>query len=131
MIMYRDFGAVDTQTIPAGATNDQIESAYQPMDEEADQFEFQIIMAVQQLLKLMGIEDTPQFKRNRTSNVKETVEALMLVAQFMDRESVLSHVPFITVDEKEALMQRQDAESAARFAVTDEPDEPEETDDVA
>ena len=115
--MYRDFGAVDTSTIPAGATNDQIESAYQPMDEEADQFEVQAIKASQQLLRLKGIEDTPQFKRNRTSNVKETVEAVMLLAAYLDPEAVLDHVQFITVDEKERILEHMDAVNAARLTV--------------
>jgi len=113
--MYRDFGAVDTSSINAGATNDEIDAAYQPLDEEADLFEVQVIDAVQQLLALMGIEDTPQFKRNRVSNVKETVDAVMNCASYLDHEAVLDHLPFITVDEKGAILQRMDMQNAARL----------------
>ena len=71
--IYEDFGALDVHTVAAGATNDHIDAAYQPMDEEADDFEYQIIKFVRQVLKLMDIDDTPQFKRNRISNQKEQV----------------------------------------------------------
>lgn len=113
--MFRDFGAVDTSTIPAGATNDQIESAFQPLDEEADMFETQIIESVQQLLAQMDIEDTPQFKRNRTTNVNETVDAVMKCNAYLDAEAVLDHIPFITVDEKDSILQRMDVQNAARL----------------
>ena len=113
--MYSDFGAVDTSRIPAGATNDQIESAFLPLDEEADLFEVQVIEAVQQLLKLMGIEDTPQFKRNRTTNITEIVDAVMKCASYLDPEAVLNHIPFITVDERDAILQRTDAQNAGRL----------------
>lgn len=115
--MYRDFGALDEQSISAGSTNDHIDAAYQPLDEEADQFEVQVIKAIQQQLALMGIEATPSFKRNRVSNVKETVEAVMLCANYLDPEAVLSHIPFITVDEKAAILQRMDNENAERLAL--------------
>ena len=113
--MYRDFGAVDTDSINAGATNDEIDAAYQPMDEEADLFEMQAVKAIQQLLRLEGIEDTPQFKRNRVTNVKETVDAVMNCASYLDPEAVLDHIPFITVDEKAGILQRMDSMNAARL----------------
>lgn len=114
--MYRDFGGLDVHSLAAGSTNDHIDAAYQPMDEEADQFEMQVIQALQQVLKTMGIEDaTPKFKRNRVSNVKETVEAVMLCAAYLDPEAVLDHLPFITVDEKTALLQRLDEQNAGRL----------------
>lgn len=113
--MYQDFGALDVHSLSAGSTNDHIDAAYQPLDEEADQFEVQVIHAIQQQLALLGISATPTFKRNRISNVKETVEAVMLVANYLDDEAVLSHVPFITVDEKAAILQRLDSENASRL----------------
>ena len=46
--IYEDFGGLDVHTVAAGATNDHIDAAYQPMDEEADAFEYQIIDYIQQ-----------------------------------------------------------------------------------
>ena len=105
--IYEGFGALDVHAVAAGATNDHIDAAYQPMDEEADDFEFQVIEAVQQVLALLGIEDTPRFKRNRVSNMKERIEAVMLEAEALDDETVLELLPNITVDMKEAILTRR------------------------
>lgn len=105
--IYEGFGALDVHAVAAGATNDHIDAAYQPMDEEADDFEYQVIEAVQGILKLMGIEDTPLFKRNRIGNLKEQVEAVMLERDYLDDEAVLELLPNITVDMKEGIMARK------------------------
>ena len=112
--IYEDFGALDVHAIAAGSTNDHIDAAYQPMDEQADDFEFQVIEAVQSVLRLMGIEDTPIFKRNRISNVKEQVEAAMLMAGALDQETVIDLLP-ITVDQKAGALARLDRETYERL----------------
>ena len=108
--IYEDFGALDVHTVAAGATNDHIDAAYQPMDENADDFEYQVIEFVQQILKLVGIEDTPIFKRNRISNQKEQTDMVMEAAQYLDDETVLRKLPFITVDEIPDILARKTAE---------------------
>ena len=115
--MYRDFGAMDVRDLTAGATNDHIDAAYQALDEEADQLELQVIEAVRQQLKLMGIDDTPRFSRSKAKNITELTNAVMASAQYLDAEAVLDHLPFITVDEKDAILQRMDAEDARRLRV--------------
>lgn len=113
--IYEDFGALDVHTVAAGATNDHIEAAYQPMDEEADDFEYQVIQYVRQILALIGIEDTPQFKRNRVSNQYEQTQMVMLAAEYLDEESVLNLLPFVTVDKIQSIIAAKDKESAERF----------------
>jgi len=113
--IYEDFGALDVHTVAAGATNDHIDAAYQPMDEEADDFEYQIIKCVRQILKLNGIDDTPQFKRNRISNQKEQVDMIMSCANYLDDETVLSKLPFVTVDEIQDILKKKEMEDAARI----------------
>lgn len=112
--IYEDFGALDVHTVAAGATNDHIDAAYQPMDEEADDFEYQIIEFTQQILALMGIEDTPVFKRNRISNQKEQVDMIMLEAEYLDAETILKKLPNITVDEISKILAKRDEEDMAR-----------------
>ncbi len=113
--LYEDFGGLDVHTIAAGATNDHIDAAYQPMDEEADDFEYQVIEFVQQILNLMGIEDTPQFKRNRISNQKEQTEMILSAADYLDDETILNKLPFISVDEVAEIMLRLEQDSEDRF----------------
>lgn len=113
--IYEDFGALDVHTVAAGATNDHIDAAYQPMDEEADDFEFQIIEFLQALLELQGIDDTPVFKRNRISNQTEQTQMVLSAADYLDDETILSKLPFISVDEISSILAKKDAESEARF----------------
>lgn len=109
--IYEDFGGLDVHTVAAGATNDHIDAAYQPLDENADDFEYQIIKFVQQILSLIGVEDIPVFKRNRISNQMEQTQMIMLAAQLLDEETVLQKLPFISVDEVAKIMARKDAET--------------------
>lgn len=116
--IYEDFGALDVHTVAAGATNDHIDAAYQPMDENADDFEGQVIKAVQRLGVLVGMSEEdaiPTFKRNRISNQKEQVEMLMLEAQYLDEETILNKLPNITVDEVQEILKRKDAEDQQRM----------------
>lgn len=113
--IYEDFGGLDVHTIAAGATNDHIDAAYQPMDEEADDFEYQIIEFIDRLLELLGTEDTPIFKRNRISNQKEQTEMVLSAADYLDTQTILSKLPFVTVDEVAEILARKDAEAADRF----------------
>lgn len=113
--IYEDFGGLDVHTIAAGATNDHIDAAYQPMDEEADDLEYQIHEFIQQLLDLMGIEDTPIFKRNRISNQKEQTDMVLSAAEYLDDETILSKLPFITVDEIYSILANKDEEDKEMF----------------
>lgn len=106
--IYEDFGGLDVHTVAAGATNDHIDAAYQPMDEEADDFEFQVIKFVQRLLALIGIDDVPQFKRNRISNQPEQTDMILSAADHLDDETILSKLPFITVDEVSKILAKKD-----------------------
>lgn len=113
--MYENFGGFDVHTVEAGATNDHIEAAYWPMDEEADSFEAQLITSIRMILAMMGIDDVPLFQRNRVSNQKEQTEMVMLAAAQLDRQTILEKLPFITVDEVDGIMARTDAETFGRF----------------
>ena len=113
--LYEDYGAIDVHTIAAGATNDHIDAAYQSMDDEADDFEYQIIQAVQGVLALMGIKDTPIFKRNKVSNQKEQTETVMLTADHLDEETLLKKLPFLTPDEVMEVMARKLEEGSVTF----------------
>lgn len=127
--IYEDFGGLDVHTIAAGATNDHIDAAYQPLDENADDFEFQVIEAVQKMLGLIGVEDTPRFKRNRISNQREQVEILVMEAGVvdMDDETLLEKFPNFTPEEVKKTMERIIANGARR--VTREPTEGNEPQD--
>ena len=113
--IYEDFGGLDVHTVAAGATNDHIDAAYQPLDEEADDFEYQVIACVQQILALIGIEDTPIFKRNRISNQHDQTEMVLSAAQYLDETTILNKLPFISPDEVQQILTRKDIEDKERM----------------
>ena len=131
--MYEKYGGFDVHTIEAGATNDHIEAGYWPMDEEADDFEYEIIDFVQSILEMMGETEgtTPIFKRNRVSNQKEQTEMVVAAAPYLDDQTILEKLPFVSVDEVDDILARKDGESFSRFEdmQTDEEEEEEEEED--
>lgn len=119
--IYEDFGALDVHTVAAGATNDHIAAAYQPMDLRADDFEYQVIEVVEQLLEFAGITGeaaTPIFKRNRIANEREQAEMILNAAQYLDDETVLKKLPFITPDEVEEILKRKADMDVERLLAT-------------
>lgn len=108
--IYEDYGALDVHQVSADSTNDHLEAAYQPLDENADDFEARIIEFVQSLGQLIGLSEeaaTPVFKRNRISNHREMVEMLTMAAEWLDEETIISKLPFVTVDEVKGILDRR------------------------
>ena len=127
--MYENWGGFDVHTIEAGSTNDHIDAGYWPMDEEADDFEYEVIDFVQAIVEMItGKEDeTPIFKRNRVSNQKEQTDMVISAANYLDRQTILEKLPWISVDEVDDILARVDGESYNRFEdMQTEPDEEEE-----
>lgn len=119
--IYEDFGGLDVHTIAAGATNDHIDAAYQPLDENADDFEMQIIDCVQKIGGVLGIapdDCVPIFKRNRISNQLEQMQILSMAAQWIDEETIIGKIPCITVDEVPKILERKAAEDAERMPLS-------------
>lgn len=117
--IYEDFGGLDVHNISAAAkTTVEINAAYQPLDENADDFEYHLIECVQQIGNLIGIDEdtaTPLFKRNRLSNQLEQVQMLSMEAVWLDEKTLLGKLPNISVDEVADILVRKDAEDQKRL----------------
>lgn len=118
--LYEDYGALDVHTVSAGDTNDHVEAAYQPMDEEADDFEYEAIKCIRGILAILGIDAVPQFNRNRISNMMERTQMVMLTASVLDRDTLVKHLPFITPDEYANILSNTQEEEVDRFNGDDE-----------
>ena len=118
--IYEDFGALDVHTIAASATNDHIDAAYQPLDENAADFEHWVGDAVSSLLSLQGIDDTPVFRRDRISNQMQQVQMLMLEAPYLDDATLIRKLPNVAPDEYQAIMENRDVEAMARIGIASE-----------
>lgn len=115
--IYDDFGALDVHTISAYSTNDHVDAAYQPMDENADDFEHWVGDAIEQLLLLQGIEDRPVFVRNKISNQKSQIEMVLEEAPYLDRATILRKLPNITYDEAQAILSSDEVLLAKQVAL--------------
>ena len=111
--IYEDYGGLDVHTVAAGATNDHIDAAYQACDEEADDFEYQCIKAIRGILNILGVDDTPIFHRNRLSNLMEQTQMVMMAANYLDDETIIRKLPFITPDEVDGILERKDEKDQA------------------
>ena len=121
--IYEDFGGLDVHTIAAGATNDHIDAAYQPLDENADDFEYQVIQFCQGIGALQGIakaDCTPQFKRNRVSNHMEQTTMILAAATYLDDETILKHLPFISNEEVDEILKRRENADVERYRAQEE-----------
>lgn len=121
--IYDDFGAFDVRGFASGAkTATEIDAAYQPLDENADDFEAQIIEFVQTLGALIGIPEEdcmPLFKRNRVSNAIEQIQALAM-ADWLDEETKIRNTPLVSVDEQEEVLRRMSEAAVVRLTDGDE-----------
>ena len=118
--LYRDFMALDVEAISAGnVTATQIDAAYEPVNEKADEFEFCVIDFIQGILSIIGIEDNPTFTRSKISNQSEYVTMILQCGEYLDDETILELLPFITPEMKEIVKQRRIGEESARFQLVD------------
>jgi hypothetical protein len=122
--IYEDFGGLDVHTVAAGATNDHIEAAYQPMDDKCGDFEYFLIDAVQSILSLAGIDDEPSFRYNRIANQTEETNMVMSAAAILGDELTLKKLPFLTPEEVEDRIRDMGDEAMNRY----NPQEPHQVD---
>lgn len=125
--IYESFGALDVHSVSANSTNDHLDAAYQPMDENADDFEMQIIGFVQALGEMLGLnrqDCIPLFKRNRIVNQKEVCEMILSAAEYLDEETILKKLPFLTVDEVKDIIKRKEKEDLDRGGLKQIPNPP-------
>lgn len=126
--LYKDAMALDTEAIATGNTvATAIRAAYEPLNNKTDDFEYCVIEFIQGILALAGIDDNPTFKRSTIINQMEETTMVLAAAQYLDTETILKHLPFLSIDELPSILDNLTREEANRFA-QDNGDE--EEDDV-
>ena len=115
--LYKDFMALKVEDIPAGATNDQIQAAYEPINQKTDQFEYQVTEFINGILTLAGIEDEPTYTRSQMSNQSELLEMVLQCAEYLDDEYVTTKILTLLgdADKAQEVLKRKDAEAADRY----------------
>lgn len=121
--LYEDAQIVNVKELAAGSkTATEIRAAYQPMDDKCGDFEYQIREFIRKLFALIGIEDEPSFKWNRIANQTEETNMVLAAANYLDDESVLKHLPWLTPEEVGEILKRRDAEDTERLNEQEEQD---------
>lgn len=118
--IYDDYMALNVAGITAGAqTATAIQAAYEPFDNKADRFEACASNFVRGLLALAGVDDVPTYKRTRMVAMTEMTNAIMAAASYLDDQTVLEHLPFLSIDEVPNIMARKAAEQMSIDSMTD------------
>lgn len=113
--LYRDFQMLDVTKLQGGQkTATEITAAYQPMDNKVDQFEYCVIDFLQALFKIVGIEDEPSFTRSKVTNQLEQTQMVLLAANYLDDETILNKLPWLTQEEVTEILKRKAAEDIER-----------------
>lgn len=113
--LYRDFQMLDVTKLQGGQkTATEITAAYQPMDNKADQFEYCVIDFLQALFKIVGIEDEPSFTRSKVTNQLEQTQMVLLAANYLDDETILNKLPWLTQEEVAEILKRKATEDIER-----------------
>lgn len=125
--LIKDAMALDTDAIASGNTvATAIRAAYEPLNQKTDDFEYCVIEFIQGILELAGIEDDPTFKRSVIVNQTEETQMVLSAAQYLDDETILQHLPFISTDEIPDILDKRVKEEASRFVDDAEEDTTEE-----
>ena len=113
--LYRDFQMLDVTKLQGGQkTATEINAAYQPMDNKVDQFEYCVIDFLQALFKIVGIEDEPSFTRSKVTNQLEQTQMVLLAANYLDDETILNKLTWLTQEEVAEILRRKAAEDIER-----------------
>lgn len=119
--LYKDFMALDVEQIAAGnVTATQIEAAYEPLNEKTDEFELCLHEFIDGILTVAEIEDTATFKRSQISNMSELTTMILQSAEYLDDETVLRKLPFLSEDEIDGILQRKVTEEIDRYSSIEE-----------
>ena len=115
--LFKDFMALKVDDISAGATNDQIQAAYEPLNQRTDKFEYCVTQFVKGILELAGIDDEPTYTRSQMSNRAETLEMVLQAAEYLDDEYVVTKILtlFGDADKVQEVLKRKDAAAIDRF----------------
>lgn len=117
--LYADAQVLNVVELSAGSkTATEINAAYTPMDLRTDQFEYCVRDFLSGLFAIVGITAEPSFKRNRIQNELEGTQMVLMAAQYLDDETLLNKLPWLTPEEVEQVLDRRDEADSKRLGVT-------------
>ena len=116
--MYRDAMAFNPNEVISGAnTATQIKAGYEAPDDDADEFEYQLIEFLHGILTLAGIDDKPTFTRSRIVNTQEEITTLLQAGEYLPADYITEKVLTLLgdVDKTEEIITMIDEENVRRL----------------
>lgn len=126
--MYRDYMALDVQNIQSGAvTATQIDAAYDNPNQKADEFELNVTDFVQELLRLIGIDDEVTFTRSVIVNKSEMITNLVQASGVLPEEYIAGKLIEILgdIDKKDEILEQIEQDELERYKKNPEPEQEE------
>lgn len=117
--LFDDFMALDVSILSAGSvTATQIISAYEPLNQKTDGFEFNTTEFVKGILAIANIEDEPSYTRSQMSNQTEIISNVLQAAEYLDSEYITQKILTVLgdADKVEEIMKRLQAEEIDRYS---------------
>lgn len=114
--LFHDFMALNVEDLSANATNDQIQAAYEPLNQKTDKTEYQVTEFILGILRVAGIDDEPTYTRSQMSNRKETLDMVIQAAEYLDEEYVTEKILTLLgdMDKIDEVKRRKTAEESSR-----------------
>ena len=112
--------ALKVDNISAGATNDQIQAAYEPLNQKTDDFEYCVTDFIEGILALVGVDDAPTYTRSQMSNRAEVVEIINTSAETLPDEYRTKKILEVLgdADKFEEIMNQKASEEIGRYGTT-------------
>ena len=124
--LAKDFMMLDIENIASGAiTATQIEAAYEPLNERADELETYLTDFIMKILELAGIDDKPTYTRSKITNRQEEVDMILSAAQYFDNEYITEKLLTIfgDIDRADEVIKNKRAEEVNRYSTDEEEEE--------
>lgn len=129
--LYEDFQCLDVKSLSAAAkTTQEIQAAYQSMDNKCADFEYYVLDFVQKILVLAGINDNPTLLWNRIVNQAEQTNMVLSAANYLTDEVIIKHLPFLTPEEADQVIKDRYTEASGMYFKENDDDDNEEEDDI-
>ena len=106
--MYENFMLMNpSKALSGNITATAIRLSYQQQDDKCSDFEYCIRDFIYKLFDLLGIDDEPVFSWNRIANQTDETNMVMTAANYLDDETLLNHLPWLTPEEVQLVLERR------------------------
>lgn len=125
--LYEDYMALDTKNLADGAvTATQIEAAYEPINEKADEYEMCVHEFLKNLLAVAGIDDTATFTRSIIVNKNEEIQNLIDASEYLSRDYITHKILtlFGDIDMVDEVLEQIMTENDTQPIVEEQEEEP-------